>query len=54
MDNLIKLKKNHSYYAKIQGQNATANCAHSWDFVHTFNGYHLEKIFFDRYIGIVS
>ena len=35
-------------YAQIQGQMAIANCTYSWFFVYTFNGYHLEKIFFDK------
>ena len=48
MDNLIKLKKNHNDYAQIQGQMAIANCTHSRFFVYTFNGYHLEKIFYDE------
>ena len=29
VDNLIRLKKNHNYYAQIQGQMAIANCTHS-------------------------
>ena len=41
------LKRNHNYYAQIQGQTAIANCTRSWFFIYTFNGYHLEKIFFD-------
>ena len=45
---LFKLKKNHNYYAQIQGQMAIANCTHSWFFVYKFNGYHLEKLFFDK------
>ena len=40
VDNLIRLKKNHNYYAQIQGQMAIANCTHSWVFVYTFNIYH--------------
>ena len=46
--NLIRLKKNHSYYAHIQGQMAIAKCTDCWCFIYTFNGYHLEKIFFDE------
>ena len=48
VDNLIKLKKNHNYYTQIQGQMVIANSTYSWFFVYTFNGYHLEKIFFDE------
>ena len=48
MNKLIKLKKNHNYYAQIQAQMAKANRRHSLFFIYTFNGYHLEKIFFDE------
>ena len=48
MDNLTTLKKNRNNHEQIQGQMAVANCTHSSFFVYTFNGYHLEKIFFDE------
>ena len=46
MGNLTRLKNNHNYYAKIPGQMDIANCTHSCFFVYSFNGYHVEKIFF--------